>query len=471
MTTDLADWAVKYATKIGASYAEARREKFYASGFAMKNGILEGSSFGEAEGMGIRFITKKTLGFISANILNKKTIKNLIDKSAKLTRASAKHTSKISLAPAQKVKTKYKVKEKIKLDSISTKNKIKVLQNIEKSLIRTKIKLPTRYFALSHWKTKKYFVNSEGTKIQTTMPKINVFYLFNVKHNNKSAQRAWQYGATSGWEAINKWKLPEHITNETREIHNNLKKGRKPPTGKLDLVLGPEVSGIIAHESCGHPFEADRILGREAAQAGESFVEPKMLGKRIGNSVVSVIEDPTIPGTYGFYLYDDEGVKARKRFLIKNGIINEFLHNRETAHTLKTKSNGSARASEYDKEAIVRMANTFIRPGDYKEEELIKDVKNGVYIKNFMEWNIEDKRFKNRYVGNESFLIKNGKLSYPIRNPAVEITTPALYSSIDAIGNNLEYHAGTCGKGEPMQGIPVTLGGPSIRLRNIKLSI
>jgi len=83
--------------------------------------------------------------------------------------------------------------------------------------------------------------------------------------------------------------------------------------------------------------------------------------------------------------------------------------------------------------------------------------------------NIDDKRFQQKYTGNESYLIKNGKIDKPVISPIIEITTPALFSSIDAVANNLKLFAGTCGKGEPMQGIPVTMGGPSIRLRGIKL--
>jgi TldD protein len=81
------------------------------------------------------------------------------------------------------------------------------------------------------------------------------------------------------------------------------------------VIVGSEIVGLIVHESCGHPSEADRILGREAAQAGMSFIKPGMLGQRIGSEHATVIDDPTIPGSYGFYLYDDEGVPARARAL------------------------------------------------------------------------------------------------------------------------------------------------------------
>jgi len=87
-----------------------------------------------------------------------------------------------------------------------------------------------------------------------------------------------------------------------------------------------------------------------------------------------------------------------------------------------------------------------------------------------MEWNIDDRRFQQKYVGNEAYLIENGEITKPVKNPALELTTPKLWSSVDLIANNLQFFAGTCGKGEPMQGIPVLMGGPSMRLKNIKLT-
>ncbi|MDP6613026.1 MAG: TldD/PmbA family protein, partial [Candidatus Hydrothermarchaeota archaeon] len=202
---------------------------------------------------------------------------------------------------------------------------------------------------------------------------------------------------------------------------------------------------------------------------GESFVTREMVGTKIGSDAVSVADDPRVEGSSGYYLYDDEGVKARKRILIKNGVINEFLYNREIASILGTDSNASARASTYDREPLVRMSTTYMLPGDYGEEELFEDVKRGVYIKSFMEWNIDDRRYNQKYVGNEAYLIEKGEITTPIKRPVLELTTPTFYGSIDALSEEVEYYAGNCGKGEPMQGIPVWLGGPMARLKSIPL--
>jgi TldD protein len=467
---DLAEFAVQHAKTRGATYAEARLELTDSNAFVLKNGTLEASGFEMTQGLGVRFVVNNTLGFMSTNLLEKEKIKSLIEKALKLTSSSSKITEGIDFSSAAVEKAKYEVKQKKPVLDVSSEEKISLLKDIENHLTETKIKLPSRYLSWSDWITKKYYINSEGTIIESEIPRINFSYLLTVLRGKKSAQRVWQYGSTTGFEITDTWKLPQLIQSEARALEKALREGKKPPRSVIDMVVGPEVAGIIAHESCGHPFEADRILGREAAQAGESYMTPDMIGQKFANPCVTLVDDPTVHDAFGFYLYDDEGVKARRKYLIKEGIITELLHNRATAKVLGTQSNASARASEFDKEAIVRMSNTFFLPGEYKtEQELIEGVKLGIYMKSFMEWNIDDRRYNNRYVGAEAYLIENGKITVPVKSPAIEISTPALYAAIDAAAQNLEFHSASCGKGEPMQGIPVAHGGPSLRLRGVKL--
>jgi TldD protein len=459
---DLAEFSIKYLEEKGASYAEARLETTTSEGFILKDGNLEISGFDQITGLGIRYLLNKNLGFISLNDLNKKKLKDQLDASIRKIKKSSKISKEIRFSENKPHVINYRVKPK-KL--FSTQEKIRLLLDLNKV-----IETDHSYLSLSDTITEKYYVNTEGSKINSIIPRVNFFYFLTIIENQSSIQRYLQLGAASGYEIFDKWKLDKKIPEEINALKNNLRHGIKPPKGTFDIVCAPEITGIAVHESVGHPYEADRILGREAAQAGESFVTKEMLNTKIGSNIVTVVDDPTLKNSFGFYLYDDEGVKAKERVLIKNGIINDFLHNRESSAEMGLKSNGSARANNYSNEPLVRMANTYLKPGTSKEEELIKETKKGIYLKSFMEWNIDDKRYHAKYVGNEAYLIENGEITKPIRNPALEITTPKFWSSIDLIANNLEFFAGTCGKGEPMQGIPVFMGGPSIRLRKIKLN-
>ncbi len=470
LNLDLAAFAIDYARKVGASYADARLESTAVNGFVLKNGVPQVAGFDRVQGIGVRVVVKDTLGFASTNNISRENIRKVIEKAAKLTAAASRIGEKIILSDAKAEVASYEVKQKVKLADLSPKDKLKVLFDAEKAIKATKVNVTGRFFSMSDVYTEKYFVNSEGGRVLSKIPRTDFWYFVTVEEAGRTAQRYWQYGAAGGFETITDRNFPDLLAAEVKATRNNIQKAVAAPKGKIDLVVAPQITGIMVHESVGHPYEADRVLGREAAQAGESFISTKMIGTRIGSPAVNIVDDPTVPGSFGYYLYDDEGVKARERWLMKKGIVTELLQNRETAAILGTASNGAARATGYDREPIVRMANSIVKPGDYTEDELIESVGDGVFLKNFMEWNIDDKRLNAKYTGAEAYLVRKGRLAEPVWRPTIEISTPKLWSSVDAAAKNMEYHAGTCGKAEPMQAIPVWFGGPSMRIREVRLS-
>ncbi|NYZ75163.1 TldD/PmbA family protein [Candidatus Micrarchaeota archaeon] len=465
---DLADYCVEFALSHGASYAEARLEERSSTGFLLKNGVLESAAFDSYAGIGARFVLQGALGFVAVNQLTKPSLEKTLSTALKVTKASAKIAEKTVFAPSFAKKAKHEVHCRRSPEGVSAEEKTSLLRELDSAVLASKAKIVSRYVSLSDDVVRKYYSNSEGSRIESLTPYVNVFYAFTVEAGGKTAQRNWQYGASKGYECFGEWQLQEKLRDEARAIAKNLSEAKPVPSGKFDVIAGPEVVGIMAHESVGHPYEADRILGREAAQAGESFVKKEMLGTKIGSDAANVVDDPTVEEGFGHYLYDDEGVAAKRKKLMTKGVITEFLHNRETAAALGCESNGGARASEYDKEPIVRMSNTFVLPGDFSEEELLAEVKNGVFIKNFQEWNIDDKRLNQKYVGSEAYLIKNGEVTEPVFQPVIEITTPALWSAVAACSKKVELHAASCGKGEPMQGINVSMGGPHCLFKGIR---
>jgi len=461
---DIVGRVLKYVEGL-ADYAEVRYENTSGSRFIVKNGVLEATDISKTFGIAIRYLKKGFLGTLYSNTLEFAKLKALIDET--INKTSTKILKKpIDFSKEKVFGCNYEVKQKINLENVSQEEKIKAIFDLEKSLLSKKLTM--RYFELYDEIKEKIYANSEGSRIISKIPRIGFEYALTLVANGDSEQRSFQYGGSGGWEVFNSWNLIDKLSDEA-DMLAKLSKAKKLVKGKYDVILAPEIVGIASHESCGHPYEADRILGREAAQAGKSFVTTDMLGQKIGSDVVSVADDPTLPNSYGYYLYDEEGMRAERRILIKNGLINSFLQNRETAFELKTQSNGSARANAWYNEPLVRMANTFVVPGNHSFEELLESIKNGVYIKTYMEWNIDDKRFNQKYTGLEAYMIENGELKQLVKRPALEITTPKFWSSIDAVGKDLDFVAGNCGKGDPMQGVPVWFGGPHIRLRNIIL--
>lgn len=466
---NLVTLAIDRALTHGAEYVEVRFQRNYEESIILKNGVVEAAGCNVKHGVSIRTLIDGALGFSTTNILTERAVEEAVEESVKLAKyhsSKLKKPVRFSSSPVNEVE--YVVAERVKWMNIDLSEKIDELRGIDEVLQeRWKIKFPYRLIELSYNLEEKFYENSEGTSVNSTVPRIRVIYVVTGMSGDKSIQRVGQIGGSGGWEVFLNNKIDERVREEAKALEEILLKGVKPPTGRMDLIVGSEVAGIIVHEAVGHPFEADRILGREAAQGGESYLSVEDVGSEIGSSEVNVSDDPTIPSSYGYYLYDDEGVKARKRTLIKSGKVEELLHNRETAAQLGVESNGSARATNYSVEPIIRMANTFFEPGDYRFEEMVEEVKHGVYFKSFTEWNIDDRRVNQRYVGLEAYLIENGEITKPLRNPLIETTTHELLRKLDARGRDLEFWAGTCGKGDPMQGIPVWAGGPHLRFRDI----
>jgi TldD protein len=448
---DLVDFALELALKGGARYAEVRAIDSSSSGFMLRNGNLDESAMEESYGLSVR-VLKKGFGFASTNIMEKRSIERAVERALK---SSSVQREKIGFQAVDGEK----FREARSADVESMFGRLKDFDS--------ELDCPMRIMSFSHTMEEKVYKNSDGADIQTKLPRSFLFVFLTVGEESTGYEQFMnEYGGVGGEEIFK--GMEEEIKKEKEGVLRCLREKNPPPKGKIDYIVGPKISGLAAHESCGHPFEADRILGREMAQAGGSFLKGKEIGERIGSESASVIDDPTIEGSFGYYRYDDEGVKARKRYLIKNGIVNEFLHNRETAFIMDAQSNGSSRASAYDAEPLVRMANTYIEPGDYSLEELIEGVKKGILMENYMEWNIDDKRLNQKYTACEAYLIENGEIKGSLYQPKLEVTTQGFYSAIDGCSKDLKFSAATCGKGEPMQAIPVFTGGPYVRLRGVE---
>jgi TldD protein len=466
---DLAAAAVRTAQAAGASYAEARVQRTWERQFALKNGEPQPSFFAEGYGIGIRVIAGGALGFAATNDMSRGSVNGIARKAVKLAKASSGVLKKpIMLDDSRPAKRKWAPPEKVKIENADATWLRKVLLEVEGRIAHEKagVSLPGRLLFLGAELEERFYVNSDGARVEGRLPRVGFFGSLTALDSGATAQRFIQQGETGGLEVV---KLVEKVEEEARVMGKILRTAAKPPTDTLDVVLSPELSGIAAHESVGHPQEADRVLGREGAQAGESYLKADSLGRKIGSSEANVSDDPTLLHSNGFVPVDDEGVVAKKRFLIRDGVINEFLQNRTTAKELGLASNGAARSVSFDREPIIRMSNTFVEPGDYSTEELLKEVKHGIFFKTFTEWNIDDKRLNQRYVALEAYLIERGELKGLVKAPVLEITTPRLWGSVKARSKHMDFEAAVCGKGDPQQGAPVWTGGPETLLSGIKL--
>ena len=457
---ELLDKALDYAGK-NAKWAEARYIEVESTGLSYRNGQFDGIDSGKESGIAVRVLNES---YSSAyfDTTDWEKARDFIDDAI----ARSKFPGKKFMGTIREDKASWKITQRRPVKDFPLEEKLEIVRDSDRIMESEGASMRINF--LGDKIINGTYLNSTGANISWETARIQYFYMFGVGSGDKFEQSTGQYGASKGYEYMKELNLDEIVKSEVSVLRKSAE-AHRPEPGTYDFVIGPEISGIVAHESCGHPTEYDRIIGREGSQAGESFLTGKEFPFRIGSDAVSVIDDPTIPGSYGYYQYDDEGVRARKRYLYRNGMTSEFIHNRESAASLSTEPNGGGRSSSWDMEPLPRMSTTYIEPGKYEVDELFEGIEKGIYMKSFTEWNIDDIRYNEKYVGKEAYLIENGKITDVVRRPVIETNTISFYSSVDAVAKDLKFYAATCGKGDPEQGCDVWMGGPHVRLRNIRI--
>lgn len=274
------------------------------------------------------------------------------------------------------------------------------------------------------------------------------------KTENKSVSRSFRKGA-------------EMICDELRhEMAAEVVKGidarfeaRRPKGGQMSVVMGAGASGILLHEAMGHAFEAD--FNRK----GQSVFSDKM-GKKVCPESVSVVDDGTVMWNRGSGNYDDEGVPAEKTYMVKDGVLTSYLHDRISAAWYGLPSTGNGRRENFRYNPIPRMRATYMENGDSDPQGIISSVKNGIYVDEFSNGQVKIGEGDFTFFVKSGYLIENGHLTAPIKDINIIGNGPQALADIVAVGNDLKIDNGTwtCGK---EQSVPVSCGMPTVLISNL----
>jgi predicted Zn-dependent protease len=236
-------------------------------------------------------------------------------------------------------------------------------------------------------------------------------------------------------------------------------------SGKMDVVLDPDQMILQIHESIGHPLELDRILGDERNYAGTSFVTPEMIGAyQYGSKLLNITYDPTRTEQFASYGFDDDGARAQREFIIKDGILVRTLGGTTSRARSGIPGVANARATSWNRPPIDRMANLNLEPGTSRLDEMIGAVERGVYMKTNRSWSIDDSRNKFQFGCEWGRLIENGKFTNLVKNANYRGISATFWRSLKMVGGPETFRVmGTpnCGKGEPNQVIRVGHASPA----------
>lgn len=483
----LANHALNALQLAHVTYGDIKVGQYWHEHVATKDGVVEAMESNETLGFGIRVIKNGRWGFAASNVLTRDGVFAAVKKAIELADAAAKVAGEaVVLTKENIVKDTYVTPFEEDPLAVSMDEKVKLLLAADKEQRRVKqIRISQAYY--TGWKQKKLFASTEGAWINQTLVECGGGIESTATNTTDVQNRSFPNSfrgqfVTGGFEHVRNMGLVENGQRIAEEAVALLT-AAPCPTGEMDIILDGNQLALQIHESCGHATEGDRALGWEASYAGTTFLTPDKLGSnfRYGSDIVNLTADATTPLGLGTFGYDDEGVAAKRKYLIKNGIFVDYQTSREVAAILqkrvkgyKNGAGGAVRSDGWGHLPMIRMTNISLEPGQGKLDDLIADTKKGIFFSTNKSWSIDDKRLNFQFGTEVAYEIKNGKKGKMLKNATYTGMTPVFWGSCDAICGPDEWIVwGTpnCGKGQPSQLAHTGHGAAPARFRKVKVGV
>jgi TldD protein len=325
----------------------------------------------------------------------------------------------------------------------------------------------------------QFFASTEGSRIDQTRTITGCGIVAYSFRDNDIQKRSYptSFGGQhqlTGYELAEDLRLLDHaprVASEAVALHS----ADQCPELEGTLILDGSQLALQVHESIGHPIELDRVLGSEANYAGLSFLTLDQLNTlRYGSEIVNAVCDATIehgPGM-GTFAFDDEGVEAQSAPIIRNGQFVGYMTSRETASAIgATRSNGTMRASGWNRLPLIRMTNVSLLPGEQTLEEVF-NVDQAIYMETNRSWSIDDRRHNFQFGCEIGWKIRNGRRTRMLKNPTYSGITTQFWNSCEAIANRdhwVLWGVPNCGKGQPEQVMGTGHGASPSRFACVKI--
>jgi TldD protein len=431
-----------------ADYIEIHIEESQAGSIVYRGERLEEISRARSAGGNIRALARGSWGFVSFNRMDGLKAKvSLAVEEAKLASREP-----FNLFPTKPVVDTVVPRLKRDATTIPLATKKEILDSYNDIMLSSP-KIQSTRINYRDMKRRITFASSEGSYIGQTKTDLSARLTAIAREDNEIQQAGLSLGSNGEFSAVE--KLHEKVRELARRAAGLLS-APQVKGGEYTVILDPILAGVFAHEAFGHLSESDHVY------QNESLRQIMVLGKRFGGEHLNIIDDPTMPNLRGSYEYDDEGTPARKTYLIREGVLEGRLHSRETAAKMEETATGNARAINYLFPPIVRMSNTFIEPGSASFEQMLGDIKEGVYVKDWYGGTTSLEMFT--FSAGEAYMIRQGRLAELLRPVVLTGNVFTTLQNIDAIGDDLEMNqGGGCGKAGQYP-LPVSDGSPHIRI-------
>jgi TldD protein len=442
------------ALENGGDFADVYIENRISRRILMEESIFKSGLYGVSQGAGVRVISGNKTGYAYTDeiteekLLRAAEVASYVAKGGQLlTPASLSVSDRPSFVTVRQP-----------LDEIADEKRIEIMKRADQAVMDYDPRIRMAIVEYNDEVRSRIIANSEGVFLKDELPLL--FFIVqamsdNGKTRHMSRERLSRHSGFEIFEEV----TPETVAEKAaREAVAMLDAG-EAPAGILDVVMQNGWGGVLVHEAVGHPLEADNIAKGIGAFTGK-------LGKKVAADCFTMIDDGTLPNFRGTINFDDEGSVAQRNVLIEKGVLKGYMTDILSAKQLSMSRTGNGRRESFRYIPIPRMTNTFIDTGNDNPADILSSTKKGIYVQSLSGGSVNPVTGVFNFTCREAYLIENGKKTSPVKGATLIGSCMDVISNIDAVGNDLDFGPGICGKGQSAE---VSAGMPTVRIRGINV--
>jgi TldD protein len=455
VSAEMLQKVIAAAMSKGGDYADLYFEHKKTNSLGLEDGKVNRAYSNIDFGVGIRVLKGDQTGFAYSETITMDAMLNAAKLAANIANSAGEYNN---VDISEKIPAQY-YNISQKWDDVSVQDKVPYVQKINDRIFSLDDKVIKVNAFMSDETSVVLFYNSEGRLTYDYRPMVNFGAVCIMQ---KGEQIENSYAARSfrkGFEWLTD-DLVEKLAKEAVDRTNILFEATKPKAGEMPVVMGAGGSGILLHEAIGHTFEAD--FNRK----GTSIFSDKM-GKKVAESFVNIIDDGTLQNNRGSINVDDEGNDVEKTYLVKDGVLNSYIHDRISSNYYGVNPTGNGRRESFRNIPLPRMRATYMETGPHTKDDIISNVDYGVYVDNFSNGEVKIGAGDFTFFVKSGYLIEKGKLTQPIKDINIIGNGPEALADITMVANDYLIDNGTWTCGKDGQSVPVTCGLPTVLVKKL----
>jgi TldD protein len=450
--------ALEAVARDADGFVELRFHRKKSRSAGVENGRVEIATTRHREGVGVRVIDSGCFGFASCGSADPQDVKAAIERARAAARVSAaRRRERLNpFPPAELVRGHFEGAGVAECEQKPFDQKVELARGMEAHARAAAGSISSATCVYTEIFEEKAIVTSDGASasFELVRPEFRISAVATRNGERQVGMRT--VGATGGWECLFRREGASALAEQSAKTAIDLLSAKRPEGGRRTVILAPSIVGLLVHEAIGHTVEADFVSAGSVA-AGK-------LGQRVASDLVTLCDSgqsELVDGAAGSIPVDDEGVRAGKTVIIRNGILSSYLHDRESAARFAVAPTGNARAFEYSDPTLIRMRNTYLEPGADSLEEMIASTPDGFLLEGPRNGQA-DATGEFMFGVERAYRIRGGRLGELVRGVTISGIAFDVLMTVDKVSREFRWDlgAGYCGKGQPAK---VDAGGPYIR--------